>query len=132
MAQGTSAANLEFLPGLIVQGHDWTFVAATPAPVPHATDKLGSCAGGGRGEIIIWSKIAIGSTGTIQGICQIVTVLQRLAMWSSRTYWPWIQHNILNLDDETGFCNSSSIMALSLYRFFHGFDVNIFLSLVRL
>lgn len=39
--------------------------------------------------VIIWSKTPMGSTDGIQGIFQIVAVLQRLAAWSAQSYWPF-------------------------------------------
>ncbi|CAG9975223.1 unnamed protein product [Clonostachys byssicola] len=68
-----------FLPGIIVQGHTWALVAATQGALLRD-----------RGETIIWTQIPIGSTEGLQGICQIITVLQRLAVWSTDTYWPWL------------------------------------------
>lgn len=68
-----------FLPGIIVQGHAWALVAATQGALLR-----------NRGETVIWTEIPIGSTEGLQGICQIITVLQRLAVWSADTYWPWL------------------------------------------
>ncbi|UPK95165.1 hypothetical protein LCI18_006100 [Fusarium solani-melongenae] len=61
-----------FLPAIIVQGHDWTFLAAT------------------RGDV------CFGSTDGLRGICQIIKVLQRLAQWSQRKYWPWFSRFAMN------------------------------------
>lgn len=85
--------NLEFLPGIIIQGHDWIFVAATRGQGGATSEPQLQ---GERFEVLIWSKIFIGSTDTLQGIYQIVAVLQRLAAWSLDTYWPWFQQNILD------------------------------------
>lgn len=63
--------SLVFLSGIIVQGHDWNFV--------FATDVRKSFDGPLDMETVIWSKIPFGSIDGIQGICQIITVLQRLA-----------------------------------------------------
>lgn len=76
-----------FLPAIIVQGHDWTFLAATRGELIHEI---------GRRQTIIWHKLAFGSTGGLKGICQIIKVLQRLAQWSERTYWPWFKKFALN------------------------------------
>ncbi|VUC32793.1 unnamed protein product [Clonostachys rosea] len=76
----------EFLPGVIIQGHDWHFIAATRGRlIPNEADLgRGSCR-----ETVIWSKILIGSTDNMQGFCQIVSFLQRMAKWSAEVYWPW-------------------------------------------
>ncbi|KAH7019846.1 hypothetical protein EDB80DRAFT_771658 [Ilyonectria destructans] len=89
LAQESGAEGLEFLPGIIIQGHDWMFIAATQGRVLDGNDR----------ETIIWSKIPIGSTDGIQGICQIITVLQRLATWSAQTHWPWFQRTVLGSGD---------------------------------
>ncbi|KAH6975817.1 hypothetical protein EDB80DRAFT_594352 [Ilyonectria destructans] len=78
--------NLQFLPGIIVQGHDWFFIAATRGRTLEGTNQR---------ETIIWSKVLIGSTDGIQGICQIIMFLQRLAAWSAEVYWPWFKATAL-------------------------------------
>lgn len=80
--------SLVFLPGIIVQGHDWNFVFATQGRESPG-DPLDM-------ETVMWSKIPFGSTDGIQGICQIITVLQRLAKWSSEEYWAWMLAEVLN------------------------------------
>ncbi|RSL87266.1 hypothetical protein CDV31_016278 [Fusarium ambrosium] len=76
---------LPFLPAIIVQGHDWFFVAATQGRVLK----------GGNRETVIWSKAPIGGTEGLEGICQLVAVLQYLAKWSVETYWPWFCQAVL-------------------------------------
>ena len=87
-SMNSASERLVFLPGIIVQGHDWNFVVATQGRNSN-TDALDV-------ETVIWSKIPFGSTDGIQGICQIVTVLQRLARWSGKEYWDWMQAEVLN------------------------------------
>ncbi|KAK7408880.1 hypothetical protein QQX98_008941 [Neonectria punicea] len=73
-----SLDDIGFLPGLIVQGNVWNFVAAT---------REGS-------RTVIWSGTILGSTGDIFGIYQIVTALQMLRNWVNTTYWPWLRRVI--------------------------------------
>jgi hypothetical protein len=83
-ATGGPAAELPdmtFLPGIIIQGHDWNFIAATRGG--------GSPDTGAR--TVVWHKVLIGSTTSLKGIAQIVTTVQRLARWSAFTYWPWLK-----------------------------------------
>lgn len=93
VASDPEQANVEgddqvmFLPAIIVQGHTWILVAATQGRL---------LPNGGR-ETVIWTQIPIGSTEGLQGICQIITVLQRLAVWSTDTYWPWFANAVLNI-----------------------------------
>jgi len=42
---------------------------------------------GGR-SVTLWRKIAIGSTDTLDGICHIIYVIHRLALWAETVYWP--------------------------------------------
>ncbi|KAF4980201.1 hypothetical protein FZEAL_3737 [Fusarium zealandicum] len=77
--------SLPFLPAVIVQGHDWSFVAATEGKVLE----------GGERQTVVWSKIPIGSTEGVEGICKIIAVLQYLASWSAETYWPWFRQAVL-------------------------------------
>ncbi|KAK1958671.1 hypothetical protein LY78DRAFT_685942 [Colletotrichum sublineola] len=79
-ASPAAAAGLAFLPGIIVQGHEWWFVAVTRKP-DRTTE--------------FWSKTLIGSTTTMEGIYQISAVLQLLGHWIETEYWPWFQATIL-------------------------------------
>ncbi|KAK0371739.1 hypothetical protein CLIM01_10893 [Colletotrichum limetticola] len=75
-----AAAGLVFLPGIVVQGHDWYFVAMTR-----------SAAGKSR----LYSRVLCGSTQKIEGVYQVVAVLQLLGRYIENVYWPWFQQTIL-------------------------------------
>lgn len=75
------------LPGIIIQGHDWMFVAAT----------LGETRVEGGRETVFWDKVHIGSTNSLLGIIQIVSAIQRLAHWPALTYWPWFKEMVLHI-----------------------------------
>ncbi|KAF5005409.1 hypothetical protein FDECE_8145 [Fusarium decemcellulare] len=83
-----SATGLDFLPALIVQGHDWWFVAATRHLRPD-----------GLHETILWSKVFMGSTSSARGLYQVVTTIQRLSKWCAQVYWPWFRARVLRLGD---------------------------------
>ncbi|KAJ4051546.1 hypothetical protein NW761_014179 [Fusarium oxysporum] len=70
-----SVDDLGFLPGLIVQGNTWNFIAASRQD----------------SRIVIWSETSLGSTGDIFGIYQIVASLQLLRQCIDTTYWPWLR-----------------------------------------
>ncbi|KAF5553195.1 hypothetical protein FNAPI_6800 [Fusarium napiforme] len=70
-----SVDDLGFLPGLIVQGNTWNFIAASRQD----------------SRTVIWSETSLGSTGDIFGIYQIVASLQLLRQWIDTTYWPWLR-----------------------------------------
>ncbi|KAJ0163515.1 hypothetical protein CTA2_2863 [Colletotrichum tanaceti] len=69
----------EFLPAVIIQGHDWNLVVTTIR----------------GGQTHLWSKIAIGTTNSIMGIYQIVHTLQVLRRWAAETYWPAFRELLL-------------------------------------
>ncbi|KAK7433525.1 hypothetical protein Landi51_13880 [Colletotrichum acutatum] len=75
-----AAAGLVFLPGIVVQGHDWYFVAMTR-----------SAAGKSR----LYSRVLCGSTQKTEGVYQVVAVLQLLGRYIENVYWPWFQQTIL-------------------------------------
>ncbi|GAP82355.1 putative methyltransferase type 11 [Rosellinia necatrix] len=75
---------IPFLPGVIIQGHDWYFTASTRF---HNTT-------------ILWTKQPIGTTESILGIFQVVCVLRHITTWIRKTYWPWYRLAILNLRDD--------------------------------
>ena len=83
-AQHQMQNHLPFLPGIIISGHDWTFVTATRGREREE---------GGR-ETDIWTGIHLGSTRSLCGIAQIIASLQTLAEWSVSTYWPWFKELI--------------------------------------
>ncbi len=64
-----------FLPGLVVQGHDWFLVVTTAE---------------GQ-KTVLWSKLAVGSTSSTRGIYQIIRTLQYLARWVGDVHWPCIR-----------------------------------------
>lgn len=68
-----------FIPGIIVQGHDWHLVIST------LEDR----------QTKIWQKVTMGSTSSSKGIYQIVNALQVLRSWVTKTYWPWLRKMIL-------------------------------------
>jgi hypothetical protein len=64
-----------FIPGLIIQGHDWHLVASTLD----------------GDQTVLWQKLTLGSTSSTMGIYQIVCALQVLRQWTEQTYWPWLR-----------------------------------------
>ncbi|EGX87890.1 hypothetical protein CCM_09513 [Cordyceps militaris CM01] len=68
----------EFLPGIIVQGHDWYLVITTMEG-----DKT-----------VLWEHVAIGSTRKPRGVYQIVRTLQYLEKWAREVHWPWLREMV--------------------------------------
>jgi hypothetical protein len=68
----------EFLPGIIIQGHDWNLVITTQE----------------KEKTILWQKIPMGSTSNTKGVYQITCCLQLLRQWAQDTVWPWLKEII--------------------------------------
>ncbi|KAK7425030.1 hypothetical protein QQZ08_008306 [Neonectria magnoliae] len=65
----------EFMPGIIIQGHDWHLIITTP-----------------EGEkTIFWQKQNFGNTSSSKGIYQIICNLQLLRQWAQDSYWAWLR-----------------------------------------
>jgi len=75
-----------FLPLLLVQGDDWTFMAATQA---HAIVNSNLEVNGY--VTTIWDKVFIGNTSSLEGVWKVSAVLQYLATWSATKYVPWFE-----------------------------------------
>lgn len=79
---GDGLGELAFLPGIIVQGHEWKFVATTWS----------------NGKTTLWSSHQFGTTMTSVGVFQIMAGIRRLRRWSTDVFWPWYKKNVLRLD----------------------------------
>ncbi|KAK6221467.1 hypothetical protein QIS74_04760 [Colletotrichum tabaci] len=66
-----AASGLVFLPGIVVQGHDWYFVAMTRSAA---------------GKTRLYSRVLCGSTQKTEGVYQVIAVLQLLGSLSAI---PW-------------------------------------------
>ncbi|KAM0543723.1 hypothetical protein ACHAPJ_012172 [Fusarium lateritium] len=73
-----SVDDVGFLPGLIIQGNNWNFIAASRQD----------------SRTVIWSETSLGSTGDIFGIYRIIASLQLLQQWIDTIYWPWLRQVI--------------------------------------
>ncbi|RKL10794.1 hypothetical protein BFJ70_g16457 [Fusarium oxysporum] len=87
-AEGVIAPNSEadkvwqlpkFMPGIIIQGHDWYLIITTP-----------------EGEkTIFWQKQSFGDTWSSKGIYKIIYNLQLLRKWAQEEYWTWLRELLL-------------------------------------
>lgn len=80
-AQSSSLDGLDFLPAVVVRGHEWSFVATTREGM----------------KTILWVEKPFGSTTSGLGVYKVVWTLQRLAKWSKEVYWPWYKKNLLGI-----------------------------------
>ncbi|OBR01969.1 hypothetical protein CH63R_14541 [Colletotrichum higginsianum IMI 349063] len=90
LCRKTGAADvsgLPFLPGLVVSGAEWYFVATTRA----------------GNKTTLWTRRCIGATTNVVGTYQIIRTIQYFSWWTQTVYWPWFQEKVLGLveaDDE--------------------------------
>ncbi|KAH7173106.1 hypothetical protein DER46DRAFT_214570 [Fusarium sp. MPI-SDFR-AT-0072] len=69
----------EFIPGIIIQGHDWHLIITTP-----------------EGEkTIFWQKKNFGDTSSSKGIYKIIYNLQLLRQWAQEEYSKWLRELLL-------------------------------------
>lgn len=87
-------ARLPFLPGIVVQGHNWSLVLSTRE--------------GAR--TILWTEWEFGTTQSMQNIFKVVAGLRELAAWFRDVYLPWWRENILD-----GFGGSDDLSASTEY-----------------
>jgi len=76
-----------FLPLLVVQGDEWSFLAATQTPSSGYDIRTGEESQ--AYVTTIWDKIIIGSTASLEGVWKVSAVLQYLAVWSATDYLQW-------------------------------------------
>lgn len=79
-AKRTALAELGFIPGIIVQGHDWRLVLTTCGDV---------------GKPTFWAERLFGSTTSYVDIYSIVAGVRELTAWARDVYLPWLQKNVL-------------------------------------
>jgi hypothetical protein len=73
-------ADLPFLPAVTVHGHEWFFSAGTR---DGSIDKT------------FWYGFSFGDTRDPMGVYRVIFGLQRLAHYSSHTFWPWFKKAVL-------------------------------------
>ncbi|KAH8672252.1 hypothetical protein BGZ61DRAFT_362441 [Ilyonectria robusta] len=78
--QNRSSRSIEFLPGIIIQGHEWRFVASV-------LDVSGKCQ--------LLEAVALGNTGSTLGVYSLMASLQRLRRWIKEEYWQAFVSDIL-------------------------------------
>ncbi|KAH8893081.1 hypothetical protein GQ53DRAFT_764152 [Thozetella sp. PMI_491] len=81
---GGSLDGLPFLPGIVVDGHNWEFVATTR----------------NHQKTILWQERRFGATSDPLGVYRAFWGIQRLAAWTENVYWPWFKANALGLSQE--------------------------------
>ena len=72
---------IEFLAGIIVQGHSWYFVASTLQD----------------GMSTLYNRIPLGSTENVFDVYKLLMALQCLGSWIKEKYWPAFRSDVLKL-----------------------------------
>ncbi|KAK2035835.1 hypothetical protein LZ31DRAFT_308353 [Colletotrichum somersetense] len=99
-------SELGALHGVVIQGHDWIYVATSPEPCDstqsldslNPSERLGSCRTSNGNAQILWLGKRFGDTNSSLGIHQVAAFLEYLTLWSSQTYWPWFKKWILGAE----------------------------------
>ncbi|KAG6037737.1 hypothetical protein E4U41_004830 [Claviceps citrina] len=81
LKEGIKPLALEFLPGVIISGHTWRFVASTLE----------------NDRSVFYTHIELGNTSNEFGIITLLVVLQHLAAWAENVYWPAFKSDMLGL-----------------------------------
>lgn len=77
--------SIEFLPGIIVQGHNWQFVASVVD---------------GSGKSLLLTGERIGGTDSPMGIYSLLLALRRLRRWIMDEYWPMFLSDVLDISSQ--------------------------------
>lgn len=80
--QTRPSRSIEFLPGIIVQGHDWQFVASIMDI---------------NNQSVLLKGPRIGGTDSELGIYKLLLGLRRLRRWAIEDYWPKFAKDMLNI-----------------------------------
>ncbi|EXM16842.1 hypothetical protein RAB80_018293 [Fusarium oxysporum f. sp. vasinfectum] len=81
--RGPSSKSLEFLPGIIVQGHDWKFVASIL----------------GKSKPVLLMGVRLRGTDSVLAIFSLILGLRRLRRWILEDYWPTFVSSVLGISD---------------------------------
>jgi len=85
LAANGDSTNLSAIPIIIIQGHNWNFLAATRNP-----DR----------KTYVWSTVMFGTTLNPLGVYQIIAGVQLLAHWAHTMYRPWFRSSVLGIRKE--------------------------------
>lgn len=84
LAQRPLKPELDFLPGVLVHGHEWSFVASVPGPAEQS---------------ILYTRQRMGTTEDAVGIFKLLGSLQLLRDWAATEYWPAFKATVLRLPE---------------------------------
>ncbi|KAK1974998.1 hypothetical protein LZ30DRAFT_376743 [Colletotrichum cereale] len=80
LGHSPTTSAIQFLPALIVQGHDWYFVATVPQP---------------SGQPVVFTRVRIGGTEDHFDVYKLVVALQHITRWAEQVFWPAFRSELL-------------------------------------
>ncbi|KAM0546645.1 hypothetical protein ACHAPJ_010783 [Fusarium lateritium] len=78
-----AAQELDFVPGVVVNGDIWSFVITTR----------------NQSKTTVFPGIVFGNTRSIIGVFQVIAGLRRLRRWALEVLWPWYKRHLPGLAD---------------------------------
>ncbi|KAH6866134.1 hypothetical protein B0T10DRAFT_502817 [Thelonectria olida] len=85
---GEAIEELSFIPGIVVEGHQWKLVATTHK----------------GGNTILWTSQVFGNTLSPFGTFQAMAGVRRLRRWMAEVYWPWYKRCVLKQEPQAAPC----------------------------
>ncbi|KAI5456253.1 hypothetical protein BGZ63DRAFT_367449 [Mariannaea sp. PMI_226] len=82
---GDAVDKLSFIPGLVVEGHEWKLVATTHK----------------EGKTVLWTSQNFGDTLSPLGTFQTMAGVRKLKRWTEMVYWPWYKEHVLKLASQS-------------------------------
>ncbi|EXK23577.1 hypothetical protein FOMG_19662 [Fusarium oxysporum f. sp. melonis 26406] len=84
-AGAEATSKLDFLPGVVVQGHIWSLVMTTRS----------------QATTTVLCSVEFGNTSSVIGVFQVMAGLRRVRKWCLDVLWPWYKEHL------PGLCQSS-------------------------
>ncbi|KAI3571065.1 hypothetical protein IWW34DRAFT_640034 [Fusarium oxysporum f. sp. albedinis] len=80
-AGAEATSKLDFLPGVVVQGHIWSLVMTTRS----------------QATTTVLCSVEFGNTSSVIGVFQVMSGLRRVRKWSLDVLWPWYKEHLPGL-----------------------------------
>ncbi|KAK2684664.1 hypothetical protein QWA68_016763 [Fusarium oxysporum] len=91
-AGADAASKLDFLPGVVIQGHIWSLVITIR----------------NQNTTTVLCSVEFGNTSSVVGVFQVMAGLRRLRKWSLEVLWPWYKTYLPGLCAEPVWFESAS------------------------
>lgn len=94
---GGGLPGLPFLPLVVIQGHEWYFLAANRVQRETVRPILQNVEKASYAPQVLWERVMLGSTQSVLGVYQIVAALQVLGTWCQDVYRPWFRAHVVGV-----------------------------------